>query len=70
MCIRDSLKTGSLRDVSGVAGYVLANNGRRYVVVAVVNHPNAGAARPAIDALVQWAINDAGSSPVHSDIQN
>jgi len=56
--------------VSGVAGYVLANNGRRYVVVAVVNHPNAGAARPAIDALVQWAINDAGSSPVHSDIQN
>ncbi len=67
---RAHLKTGSLRDVSGVAGYVLANNGRRYVVVAVVNHPNAGAARPAIDALVQWAINDAGSSPVHSDIQN
>jgi len=67
---RAHLKTGSLRDVSGVAGYVLANNGRRYVVVAVVNHPNAGAARPAIDALVQWAINDAGSAPASSDQQN
>jgi hypothetical protein len=28
------------------------------VVVAIVNHPNANAARPALDALVQWAIDD------------
>ena len=56
---RAHLKTGSLRDVSGVAGYVLANSGRRYVVVAIVNHANANAARPAFDALVQWAANDA-----------
>ncbi len=52
---RAHLKTGSLRDVAGVAGYVLASSGRRYVVVAIVNHPNANAARPALDALVQWA---------------
>ena len=56
---RAHLKTGSLRDVSGVAGYVLANSGRRYVLVAIVNHANANAARPAFDALVQWTANDA-----------
>ncbi len=55
---RAHLKTGSLRDVAGVAGYVLANSGRRYVVVAIANHTNANAARPAFDALVQWAAND------------
>ncbi|MES2957601.1 MAG: D-alanyl-D-alanine carboxypeptidase/D-alanyl-D-alanine-endopeptidase [Pseudomonadota bacterium] len=52
------LKTGSLRDVAGVAGYVLGSSGRRYVLVAVINHPNANAARPALDALVQWVIDD------------
>ena len=52
------LKTGSLRDVAGVAGYVLGASGKRYVLVAVINHPNANAAKPALDALVQWAIND------------
>jgi D-alanyl-D-alanine carboxypeptidase/D-alanyl-D-alanine-endopeptidase (penicillin-binding protein 4) len=55
---RAHLKTGSLRDVAGVAGYVLAGSGRRYVLVAIVNHPNANAARPAIDALVQWVVQD------------
>jgi len=59
---RAHLKTGSLRDVAGVAGYVLSNSGRRYVLVAVLNHPQAGAARPALDALVQWALRDA---PAH-----
>ncbi len=48
------LKTGTLRDVTGVAGYVNAANGVRYVVVAFVNHPNAPAARPALEALVEW----------------
>jgi serine-type D-Ala-D-Ala carboxypeptidase/endopeptidase (penicillin-binding protein 4) len=57
---RAHLKTGSLRDVMGIAGVVLSHTGRRYVVVAIVNHPNANAARPALDALVKWAIvNDA-----------
>ena len=49
------LKTGSLGDVVAVAGYVHASGGRRLVLVALVNHPNAKAARPAIDALVEWA---------------
>jgi D-alanyl-D-alanine carboxypeptidase/D-alanyl-D-alanine-endopeptidase (penicillin-binding protein 4) len=45
--------------VSGVAGYVLSDSGRRYVLVAIINHPQAGAARPALDALVQWTLRDA-----------
>jgi D-alanyl-D-alanine carboxypeptidase/D-alanyl-D-alanine-endopeptidase (penicillin-binding protein 4) len=56
--LRAHLKTGSLRDVAGIAGYVLAASGRRYVVVAIANHANANAARPAFDALLQWAAND------------
>ncbi|MCV0439097.1 MAG: D-alanyl-D-alanine carboxypeptidase/D-alanyl-D-alanine-endopeptidase [Hydrogenophaga sp.] len=48
------IKTGSLRDVSGIAGYVNAANGARYVLVGFINHPNAPAARPALDALLEW----------------
>jgi D-alanyl-D-alanine carboxypeptidase/D-alanyl-D-alanine-endopeptidase (penicillin-binding protein 4) len=53
---RAHLKTGSLRDVTALAGYLLAADGRRYLLVAIVNHPNAGAARPALEALVAWAL--------------
>lgn len=56
---RAHLKTGSLRDVTARAGYVLSDSGRRYVLVAIVNHPSAQAARPALDALVQWTLRDA-----------
>ncbi len=55
---RAHLKTGSLRDVTAVAGYLLAPSGRRYVLVGIVNHPNAAAARPALEALIQWSAND------------
>jgi D-alanyl-D-alanine carboxypeptidase/D-alanyl-D-alanine-endopeptidase (penicillin-binding protein 4) len=48
------LKTGSLRDVNGVAGYVEGANGRRYVLVAIANHPDAAVAQGVIDALVAW----------------
>lgn len=48
------LKTGSLRDVAAIAGYVDGVGGRRWVVVAIANDPAAGAARPAFDALVEW----------------
>ncbi len=52
------LKTGSLKDVTALAGYVHAASGRRYVLVAMVNHPNAAAARPALDALIDWTVMD------------
>jgi len=54
------LKTGSLRDVTAMAGYVHAASGKRYVLVAVINHPNAAAARPALEALVDWTAADNG----------
>jgi D-alanyl-D-alanine carboxypeptidase/D-alanyl-D-alanine-endopeptidase (penicillin-binding protein 4) len=48
------LKTGSLRDVAGIAGYVDTANGKRLILVAVLNHANAQAARGALDLLVDW----------------
>jgi len=60
---RAHLKTGSLKDVVGIAGYVLGDSGRRYVVVGIVNHAHADAARPALQALVEWAADDAGAAP-------
>lgn len=48
------LKTGSLRNVSAIAGYVLDSRNRRHVLVFMINHPNAGSARAAMDALIQW----------------
>jgi len=60
---RAHLKTGSLRDVAAVAGYVLGTSGRRYVLVAIVQHERAQAARPALDALVQWTLDDAARRP-------
>ena len=41
------LKTGTLRDVVAIAGYAYGLSGRNYAVVGLINHPNAGAARPA-----------------------
>lgn len=52
------LKTGSLRDVAGVAGYVDGASGRRWVLVMIANHPNASAVRPAIDAMIDWVARD------------
>jgi len=52
------LKTGSLSNVVAMAGYIDAASGKRYVLVAMVNHPNANAARPAIDALIDWTAQD------------
>jgi len=52
------LKTGSLRDVAAVAGYATGRSGRRYSLVALINHPNASAARPALDRLVEWVVRD------------
>jgi D-alanyl-D-alanine carboxypeptidase/D-alanyl-D-alanine-endopeptidase (penicillin-binding protein 4) len=52
------LKTGSLRDVASVAGYVQGQSGQRYTLVAVLNHPNAQQARRALDQLLEWTVRD------------
>ena len=54
------LKTGTLSNVLARAGYVDAQSGKRYVLVVLINHPNANteAARSAVEALVDWAARD------------
>lgn len=52
------LKTGTLRDVAALAGYVTGRSGRRYSLVALINHPHAPAARAALDRLVEWVVRD------------
>lgn len=52
------LKTGSLRDVASVAGYVQGQSGQRYTVVAVLHHPNAQQARDALHHLLEWTARD------------
>jgi D-alanyl-D-alanine carboxypeptidase/D-alanyl-D-alanine-endopeptidase (penicillin-binding protein 4) len=48
------MKTGLLEDTRAIAGYVLAASGRRYVVVGIINHPNAARGTGAHDALIEW----------------
>ena len=48
------MKTGMLEDTRSVAGYVLAASGKRYVVVAIINHANARYGTGAHDALLEW----------------
>jgi len=48
------IKTGLLSDTRALAGYVLDRGGRRQVVVMLVNHPNAGEAQAAMDAMLRW----------------
>jgi D-alanyl-D-alanine carboxypeptidase/D-alanyl-D-alanine-endopeptidase (penicillin-binding protein 4) len=55
---RARLKSGSLRDVASLAGYVDGLSGQRYVFVVIINHPNANAARPAFDRLLEWTVED------------
>lgn len=57
------LKGGTLNEVQSVAGYVLDRGGRRWIVVMIVNHPKAGAAQPALDALVEWTYESAAARP-------
>ena len=48
------LKTGSLNEVAAYAGFVHAPQGRRYVLVAIANHPKAGVLRGAVQSLIEW----------------
>ena len=48
------IKTGTLRDVRAIAGYVAAQSGESWIVVSLINDPHAEAAREAHDALLEW----------------
>lgn len=52
---RARLKTGTLRDAVGLAGFVPDASGKPWVFVALLNHPEAARqGRPVLDALVNW----------------
>lgn len=57
------IKTGLLMDARAIAGYVLDRNGRRHVVVMLVNHPQAPQSEAALDALLRWVYEGAGTPP-------
>jgi len=48
------IKTGTLNGVRAIAGYVEGEDGQRFVVVSMINHPNASGGQAAHDALLQW----------------
>jgi len=48
------LKTGTLEGVKTIAGYVRSQDGREWVVVFLINHPNAKYGQAAQDALIEW----------------
>ena len=65
---RARIKTGTLRDVSAIAGYVVADDDEPYIVVGMINHDlaNKRAARPVLDALLEWVASSkarAGIAP-------
>ncbi len=53
------IKTGTLRDVSAIAGFVKDGGGELHVVVAMINHERATSevARPILDSLIDWVAN-------------
>jgi serine-type D-Ala-D-Ala carboxypeptidase/endopeptidase (penicillin-binding protein 4) len=51
------LKTGTLKNVTALAGTVRDARGDTWVVVAFLNHDDAAKGRPALDALIEWVAN-------------
>jgi D-alanyl-D-alanine carboxypeptidase/D-alanyl-D-alanine-endopeptidase (penicillin-binding protein 4) len=56
------LKTGTLEGVRSLAGYVIDGQGRKFVVVAMINHANAARGGAALDELVAWVYREAGAA--------
>ena len=48
------IKSGSLNEVRAIAGYIYDAQGRRMIIVCLINHANAEFGRAAQDALMEW----------------
>lgn len=48
------IKTGTLDNVTSIAGFIHATSGKTYTVVGMINHPKGIKARPALDELMDW----------------
>ena len=57
------LKTGEVPDSRTLAGYVRDAAGRLHIAVVLVNHRNADAAFPAIDATIDWLYRRPAEQP-------
>ncbi len=55
---RIRMKTGTLKDVSTIAGYVTGDSGKHYAVVVFVNHPGAqnGVGESIQGAVIDWVL--------------
>lgn len=55
---RIRMKTGTLRDVSSIAGYVSGDSGKTYAVVIFVNHPGAqnGTGETIQGSVIDWVL--------------
>jgi D-alanyl-D-alanine carboxypeptidase/D-alanyl-D-alanine-endopeptidase (penicillin-binding protein 4) len=53
------IKTGTLRDSRGIAGYVVGSSGRRYAVVSIINGEGAATAQSVHDQFLAW-VRDRG----------
>ena len=60
------IKTGSLRNVAAIAGYVFNADNELHTVVALINDANAkhAVARPVLDALIDWISRQPGPAPI------
>jgi D-alanyl-D-alanine carboxypeptidase/D-alanyl-D-alanine-endopeptidase (penicillin-binding protein 4) len=59
------LKTGTLRDVAALAGYVRDRRGQDWIVTAFVNDPQAGdgRGRAVLDQLILWVAEGSAAAP-------
>lgn len=55
---RIRMKTGTLKDVSTIAGYVTGQSGKHYAVVVYINHPGVqnGVGEAIQGAVIQWVL--------------
>ena len=55
-------KTGYLKNVRSLAGYVTDTNGERWVVVVMINDERLEGGKSFIDGVVQWVASGAARS--------
>lgn len=63
------IKTGGLRDVAAIAGYVRDTGSQHWIVVGIINDANSKKGRPVLDALISW-VAGAGSNSDSSGSSN
>ncbi len=66
---RAHLKTGYLGNVRAIAGFVLDNGGKRWVVSFLINDPKSIQGKPAIDALLQWLADRGETSALQASVE-